>query len=1289
MSTGPDVFNPQLKEANIDFKLAFEQMPGCSALLAVDAPHFTILATTDDYLRPSNKNRKDTIGKSLFEAFPASPDDKDFTGKNNLTASFLTVISEKKIHQLPVQRYDMPTSNGIFAENYWQVTNKPVLDSQGNVKYIIHTAEDITEKIKAGQIELKFKDMEQAQNLLMQLPVAIHIIEGPQHIIKLANSRSMTLWGKEKNVLGKSLDEVLPELQEQGISGILDEVMETGKPYEAYETAVNFIRHGKKEELYLNIVFQPYYVQDDDKARGVLVSALEVTENVVTKLKLQQKEAGLVESEQRFQNLIRESPVGMVVLTGEELTVQILNEAYGKLIDRPVKDLLHKPLFDVIPEAEPYFRSLIDEVIHTGESVYLYGHPYFVTHNGEKKEGFLNVIYQPYKEANGTIAGIVALCQDVTDQINNRKKIEESETKFRNLIEQAPVATCVFVGEDMIIEVANKLMLDFWGKDQEALGKPLKEAVPELNGQPFLDILKNVFITGEIYQAVEEPADLMINGVTSTYYFDYTYKPLKNTAGEIYAVMNMAMNVTDRVNNSKKLKESEQQVLSLVKSAPFPIAVYIGREKRIQIANQAIMDVWGKGNDVVGKLYTDVLPELDNQDIFNQVDDVYTTGLPFHAVNQRIDIVVDNRLRSFYFNYSFTPLFDSLGKVYGVMNTAAEVTELALAKQHIEESESNLRNMILQAPVAMCILTGKDFVVDIANDRMLELWGKPAEDIMFKPLFEGLSEVKGVGFEELLKHVYETGETFKAYGRPTILPRRGSTETVYINFVYEAYRESNGAIAGVMAVASDVTEQVLAKNKIEENAKEFRELADSLPEMVWTTDKKGVQLFASKRWKEFTGLDPQDSASFQQIVHPDDWDNIIQTWSDSLASGKIYKTEVRIKNKLGKYYWFYVNGEPIRDEQGNIDKWIGAFTNVNEQKKYEENLKLTSERFKLLADAMPQFVWTGDAKGNLNYFNKAVYDYSGLTAEEIEKNGWLQIVHPEERDENVRLWLEAISSGKDFVFEHRFRRADGDYRWQLSRAVPQRDIKGNIKMWVGTSTDIQEIKEQSDEKDYFIGMVSHELKTPITSITGYIQLLQYKYGKGEDSFLNNALNIVNKQVTKTTKLISELLDVSKIKSGSLSLNKENFVLTNLISEVIDEVKNINPGYKIDFLNNANNASVCADRDRIGQVLTNLLINAVKYSPEIKQVEVRSFFEDNNLSVSITDYGIGIKKTDQNKIFERFYRVEGKNEKRFPGFGIGLFVASEIVHRHDGKIGVKSEHGKGSTFYFSLPEVAAC
>jgi len=264
----------------------------------------------------------------------------------------------------------------------------------------------------------------------------------------------------------------------------------------------------------------------------------------------------------------------------------------------------------------------------------------------------------------------------------------------------------------------------------------------------------------------------------------------------------------------------EEQAQSLVASAPFPIGVYIGKEMRIQLANQAILDVWGKGDHVIGKLFAEILPELQNQEILQQLDHVFTTGVPFHARNQRVDLVKAGKLQAFYFNYSFTPLYDKEGKIYGVMNTGADVTDLQIAKQRIEQSEKNFRSMILQAPVAMCIMLGPQHRVEVANEPMLHIWGKPVASVMNRPIFEGLPDARNQGLEKLLDHVYATGESFTANEHPVHLLRDGKPDTVYQNFVYYPYRDSDGTILGVLAISVNVTAQVMARLQIEQTVTE-------------------------------------------------------------------------------------------------------------------------------------------------------------------------------------------------------------------------------------------------------------------------------------------------------------------------------------------------------------------------------------------------------------------------------------------------------------------------------------
>jgi PAS domain S-box-containing protein len=178
--------------------------------------------------------------------------------------------------------------------------------------------------------------------------------------------------------------------------------------------------------------------------------------------------------------------------------------------------------------------------------------------------------------------------------------------------------------------------------------------------------------------------------------------------------------------------------------------------------------------------------------------------------------------------------------------------------------------------------------------------------------------------------------------------------------------------------------------------------------------------------------------------------------------------------RMEDVYWTF-SYSPVNNESGKVTGVLVTCTETTRQVQIRNQIKENEQRFRLLADSMPQHIWTADTEGNLNYFNQSVFVYSGLTVEQIDAEGWLQIVHPDDREENIRLWMKAISSGNDFLFEHRFRRHDGEYRWQLSRAIPQRDLNGNIQMWVGTSTDIQEQKTFASELEKQVRERTEEL----------------------------------------------------------------------------------------------------------------------------------------------------------------------------------------------------------------------
>ena len=242
---------------------------------------------------------------------------------------------------------------------------------------------------------------------------------------------------------------------------------------------------------------------------------------------------------------------------------------------------------------------------------------------------------------------------------------------------------------------------------------------------------------------------------------------------------------------------------------------------------------------------------------------------------------------------------------------------------------------------------------------------------------------------------------------------------------------------------------------------------------------------------------------------------------------------------------------------------------------------------------------------------------------------------------------------------------------------------GEPAEYSGMLMDITERKLDDIRKNDFIGMVSHELKTPLTTLTAYMQILHAKAVKGTDSFLTSSLEKANTQIKKMSSMINGFLNVSRLESGKILLQKQPFNLNELLKNMIDEMAPLVPGYSI-TLESHDPVFINADCDKVGNVVTNLLSNAIKYSPKGKLVIVKSSVVNNTVEVSVKDEGMGIKEKDIDRLFDRFYRVDNKHTEYISGFGIGLYLSAEIVKSHGGKIWAESQSGVGSTFYFTLP-----
>lgn len=262
---------------------------------------------------------------------------------------------------------------------------------------------------------------------------------------------------------------------------------------------------------------------------------------------------------------------------------------------------------------------------------------------------------------------------------------------------------------------------------------------------------------------------------------------------------------------------------------------------------------------------------------------------------------------------------------------------------------------------------------------------------------------------------------------------------------------------------------------------------------------------------------------------------------------------------------------------------------------------------------------------------------------------------------------------------------DKRLRWLRAIGTLKADLSGVFSAFTGVVMDITEQKLDDLRKNDFIGMVSHELKTPLTSLSAIIQVVDLKLKSHEDTFLSGAMVKAKTQVKRISTMINGFLNISRLESGKILIQKELFNLQDLLREIVEETTIAVSTHRISV--NLSSITIYADRDKINSVISNLISNAIKYSSSGSSIQISSTDGEKEVVVSVHDRGIGISHTDSAKIFDRYYRVESSSTQHISGFGIGLYLSAEIIKRHGGRIWVESEPGLGSSFYFSIPKVA--
>lgn len=476
----------------------------------------------------------------------------------------------------------------------------------------------------------------------------------------------------------------------------------------------------------------------------------------------------------------------------------------------------------------------------------------------------------------------------------------------------------------------------------------------------------------------------------------------------------------------------------------------------------------------------------------------------------------------------------------------------------------------------------------------------------------------------------------------------------------------------------------------------FRDLFENTSDLIHFLSLEGTIQLVNNAWLNTLGytFDEVKDTSIYHYIHPDSRDNYYNYRERIIAERKTWEIETTFITKAGNKVnieghigCHYENGMPVYTR--------GIFRNITERKEAEAHLKA-------IFTSAPDAVVVIDQQSTILKWNPKAETLFGFSTKEIIGRNLTECIIPERYRESHQRGMQHFLTtgegpvlgrtieitalnkvGKEFFINLSISAAKITDKWYFiafASDITQRKL--TEETLIKKEAELFNSRIQDQKKEEFISIASHELKTPLTSIKAYVELISQVVDTDANPDTGWYIHKASAGIHKLENLISELLDISRIQAGKLQMNLTRFNFNELVDSCIENASHIPPFHKIHKRGNAD-FHINGDKERLEQALMNYLTNAIKYSPNNDRIIVNIAREGGEIKVGVTDFGIGIPKDEQEKVFERFYRVENIHHS-VQGLGIGLYISSEIIKRHHGRVWMESEEGKGATFYFALP-----
>jgi PAS domain S-box-containing protein len=685
------------------------------------------------------------------------------------------------------------------------------------------------------------------------------------------------------------------------------------------------------------------------------------------------------------------------------------------------------------------------------------------------------------------------------------------------------------------------------------------------------------------------------------------------------------------------------------------------------------------------------------------------------------------------------PILDDKGEIIEWFGTASDITDRKLTEEALQqtreqsEQQRRLYEVITSGTPDLMYVFSLDYRFTYANSALLSMWGKTWDNAVGKSLLENGYEPWHAEMHE--REIDQVKATKKPIRGEVSFPHATLGRRVY-DYILTPVFDEHGEVEAVAGTTRDVTERkqweqslaqtseelqaineemassneelastneeltttneeldllnqklLAAQQKIEEGEVALRLAIDAANFGTWFIHSGTREFIVDARLKELFGYYPDEDLSIEQALAQitDEYRGFVATKLENALynNGDYDVTYPVIGLHDERLRWLRAIGNLKADPSGAFAAFTGVVMDITEQYLAAKQVERAEESLRMAVDAAGLGTYFINATDRIFYPSPTLKEFFGFRPdEEVPYEAAINQIHPDYRQKVADMVEAAFTTGERFDMEYPvIGHHDGNIRWV--RGIGTMQHYDGKDFFTGVLHDITERKQDEMRKNDFIGMVSHELKTPLTSLNAIVQVANAKLKTSDDSFLAGAMTKANAQVKRMTTMINGFLNISRLESGKILIEKSDFNINELIGEIAEEMKLSVTSHHINLAQCAPIA-VYADRDKINSVVSNLISNAVKYSAKGTTIKISCAVNGNEITVSVSDEGIGIKPSDAEKIFDRYYRVESSNTRHISGFGIGLYLSAEIVERHGGKIWLKSEPEQGSTFYFSLP-----